>query len=324
MISPIFQEKFDLFLNVIEKLKKTFIGRDEVIDTLACGLISKTNVLLIGEPGTAKSLIVRKFAEYLGFKRGAGFFQYLLTKFTEPSEIIGSLDLLNFRDKGEYTIKTQNRLPEANFVFLDEIFNANSAILNSLLMIINEKLLIIGDDYKEVDNIISVVGASNHTPDDPLLKAFFDRFPIRTYVKGIHKKDYANLIEEELKIERDVKIRENNQNENEAILTSSETLVLVKEFNTLILDQTLKRLNDSVYTKLLNKIKVLKSTQKLEGELFISDRSLKSFAKMLTAHAIITSKKLENFSVDNDSIKFVLNKTWEDEEHIEIINEMFN
>lgn len=76
-------------------------------------------------------------------------FEYLLTRFTEPNEIFGPFDIRKLKD-GELITNTEGMLPEASMVFLDEIFNANSAILNSLLMALNEKIFRRGKRNKEV------------------------------------------------------------------------------------------------------------------------------------------------------------------------------
>src|SRR3954451_5012525 len=94
-------------------------------------------LLLVGPPGTAKSDLVLKFKDALGMNEG-DYFEYMLTRFTEPSEIIGAIDIKDLRD-GRYIRKKEGKLPTARLVFLDEIFKSNSSILNILLTIINER-----------------------------------------------------------------------------------------------------------------------------------------------------------------------------------------
>ena len=120
---------------VVDRLKTKFVGRDEVIDLIALALVAGEHLFLLGQPGTAKSALIRQFAEGV---RGR-YFEYMLTRFTEPTEIFGPVDLARLRD-GVVATVTSGMLPQAEFVFLDELFNANSAILNNLLTVLNERI----------------------------------------------------------------------------------------------------------------------------------------------------------------------------------------
>ena len=89
-----------------------------------------------GPPGTAKNAITRLLSACI---EGGKNFDYLLTRFTEPNELSGPFDIRRLKE-GELVTNTEGMLPEASLVFLDERFNANSAILNSLLMALNERI----------------------------------------------------------------------------------------------------------------------------------------------------------------------------------------
>ena len=115
-------------------LKQRFVGKDEIIDLFGIGLVARENIFLLGPPGTAKSAMVRELASLLHGKT----FEYLLTRFTEPNELFGPFDIRKLRE-GELLTNTEGMLPEADLIFLDELLNANSAILNSLLMVLNER-----------------------------------------------------------------------------------------------------------------------------------------------------------------------------------------
>src|SRR5262245_40540799 len=118
---------------VIDVLKRRFVGRDEVIDLIALAIVAGEHLFLHGPPGTAKSALIREFASAVQ----ARYFEYLLTRFSEPNEIFGPIDIARLREGTVVTVTT-GMLPEAEFVFLDELFNANSAILNNLLTVLNE------------------------------------------------------------------------------------------------------------------------------------------------------------------------------------------
>src|SRR5580693_9424945 len=115
-------------------LQDRFLGKDEVIRLLMVAAIGGEHAVLIGPPGTAKSALIRTFARMMQ----ARYFEYLLTRFTEPNEIFGPVDIAAFRD-GRYERRTEGMLPDAEIVFLDEVFKSNSAILNSLLTLLNER-----------------------------------------------------------------------------------------------------------------------------------------------------------------------------------------
>lgn len=308
---------FQKFVDGVEKLKNVFISRDEEIEAVACGFLTGTNVLLIGEPGTGKSLLINKFSEMLGMSTGNGYFHYLLTKYTEPSEILGTVKIESLK-KGIYEINTKNKLPEANLVFLDEVFNANSAILNALLTIINEKKLIIGNMYKEMKDLIVVYGASNYTPRDPLLKAFFDRFPIRLLVEPIDPtlENYKKLIHKEILIEKSSLNNskpESSEKENNVIFTRNEAIEFAKRMNEIVLRRLEELKDEKIITSLINEIR------RLRKKIYISDRSIKYILKMVVAHSMLKTRNLFSSSPKYENLRFVLTKIWEEVEQKDVI-----
>lgn len=177
------------------ELGEPFVGRDEESLVLVLGLMTGEHVILIGEPGTAKSALARRAADLVK----ARFFKYLLTKFTEPDELLGPLDI-NALKEGKYTRITRNKLPEAEIAFLDEIFNASSAILNTLLTLMNER--VIYDGYNEIHvPLWTLISASNDTPDEREYRALYDRFLIRHFVKPLGEDKWIDLLEATWKLE---------------------------------------------------------------------------------------------------------------------------
>ncbi len=158
---------------VLEPLKSMFVGKDEIIDLLGVCLVAGENLFLHGPPGTAKSALVQALARQLDGQ----MFDYLLTRFTEPNELFGPFDIRKLRE-GDLVTNTEGMLPEADFVFLDELLNANSAILNSLLMALNERIFRRGRETRKLPALM-FVGASNRLPEDDALGALFDRFLLR-------------------------------------------------------------------------------------------------------------------------------------------------
>ncbi|MEM1318632.1 MAG: AAA family ATPase [Bacteroidota bacterium] len=167
------EQQIDRLNKSLGQIKSQFVGKDEIIDLMGICLVGRENLFLLGPPGTAKSAMVHELAKALQGQT----FEYLLTRFTEPNELFGPFDIRKLRE-GELRTNTEGMLPEATLIFLDELLNANSAILNSLLMVLNEKVFRRGKETRDLPTLM-IVGASNHLPEDEALQALFDRFLIR-------------------------------------------------------------------------------------------------------------------------------------------------
>ena len=207
----------DRVVAAMKDVQERFLKRDCAIQMMVASAIAQTNMVFLGRPGTAKSQIVRSFAQSLGMRpcnvpiaqesqeilklakqgegaSGAGragqrsqkrrFFEYLLTRYTTPEELFGGTDIQVLLKHGVFCRRTDGMLPQAEIAFLDEIFKANGAILNALLSLVNERIFYnMGRAFKV--NMAFVVGASNETPDIAELGALYDRFPIRVPVFNV-------------------------------------------------------------------------------------------------------------------------------------------
>jgi MoxR-like ATPase len=177
---------------IAQTLEGRFLGKDEVIRLLLIATIAGEHAVLIGPPGTAKSALIRTFAKLIQ----ARYFEYLLTRFTEPNEIFGPVDIAAFRE-GKYVRRTEGMLPEAEIVFLDEVFKSNSAILNALLTLLNERRYTSGGQVLKCP-ILSCFGASNEVPTDETLTAIFDRFLLRIRSDNLDAYHFQDLLQKGL------------------------------------------------------------------------------------------------------------------------------
>jgi len=170
-------------------LEEQFVGKVEIIKMLFVCAIAQQPLLLVGPPGGGKSLMIHRFCEGLGIARmgakGAQqkFFEYLLHGFTEPDEILGVVDLHELKENKRFTRIRDGSITEADLIFLDEAFRGNSAILNSLLTIINERRVYEAGEIVRAKARV-IFGASNDTPTPRQLEelgAFYSRFIIRLH-----------------------------------------------------------------------------------------------------------------------------------------------
>src|SRR5690606_22868072 len=167
-------------------------------DLMTVAAVAQEPLLLVGPPGTAKSDLILKFRDALGIGE-ADYFEYMLTRFTEPSEIVGPIDINQLRD-GRYVRREQRTLPTARMAFLDEIFKSNSAILNILLTIINEKKFY-QDGQPQPVRLRVLFAATNEVPEQGELSALKDRFVLKAQSLPVQDDHFSELIDMGLRSE---------------------------------------------------------------------------------------------------------------------------
>ncbi len=279
--------------DVLRHLKSTFVGKDDIIDLMGICLAGRENLFLLGPPGTAKSAMVRQLAKLVD----GNTFEYLLTRFTEPNELFGPFDIRKLRE-GDLVTNTEGMLPEASLIFLDELLNANSAILNSLLMVLNEKIFRRGRETKDLPALM-IIGASNHLPEDEALQALFDRFLIRVRCDNVDPKVLNEVLDagwllEQKKIPKSAGISVEN----------------IREIQTFISAVDLTGIR-APYMDLIQKLR--------NAGVQVSDRRAVKLQRLIAASALLCKR-----NVATASDMWVLRYIWDTEEQREVIASIVN
>ncbi|WP_457613368.1 AAA family ATPase, partial [Methanocaldococcus sp.] len=271
------------------ELNSYFLERREEVDVALTSILANEHAVFLGNPGVAKSQLIRAIASHVN----ADYFEKLITRFTTEDELFGPLSIKELKDNDRFVRKTSGYLPTAEIAFLDEVFKANSSILNALLSIINERLYHNGDRIEKVP-LISLFGASNELPEENELLAFYDRFLFRKTVKGI--KNYENL-------KKLVKLDENYK---------PKTKISVKDV--LKMQEKAKKVEiDGIIDYLIDIKKKLS-----QNHIYISDRRFKKSVKAVKCFAYLNGKK-EAEVEDLDILRHIY---WEDIEDILIVSKV--
>jgi MoxR-like ATPase len=281
-------------------LNKTFLDKQEIIRLMMVSCIAGEHMILVGPPGTAKSALVRMLSRLID----ARYFEYLLTRFTEPNEIFGPVDIKAFRE-GTYTRRTERMLPEAEIVFLDEVFKSNSAILNSLLTLLNERRFSNGFEVKKVP-LISLFGASNEVPNDESLAAIFDRFLVRAVSRDLDSYHFHNLVQRGVDLE--ISRVTGHDDDMQAVLTAADLAALQRNF-----DRYLKFPDE-----FLARYKGLIFQIRSEG-ITVSDRRVVKLLKLVAASAVFDGR-----DVVCDADFFVLRHIWNNLDQVDLLAEIVN
>lgn len=174
---------------ILARLEVGLVERGDAVRLIFLAALAGEHSLLIGPPGAAKSELARRLHRVFD---GARYFERLLTRFSVPEELFGPLSI-SALEQDRYERQTAGFLPEATIAFIDEVFKANSAILNALLTLLNEREFDNGAGRQQCP-LVSVVGATNDVPDDEVGEAFFDRFLVRLQVVPVSRAGFRALM----------------------------------------------------------------------------------------------------------------------------------
>jgi len=277
-----------LKVEVLQPLKELFVGKGEIVDLLGVCLTAGEHLFLLGPPGTAKSALVQELAKRIDGR----VFDYLLTRFTEPNELFGPFDIRRLRE-GELITNTEGMLPEATFIFLDELLNANSAILNSLLLVLNERVFRRGRETRALP-MLMVVGASNRLPQDEALGALFDRFLARVRCDNVPNERLNEVLAAGWKLGQ-------HQQTERAQITVDE----LRSLQSAVLNVELTGVR-TAYLEVINNLR--------RAGIAVSDRRAVKLQRMVAASALLCGR-----TAANRTDLWVLRYIWDTDEQREII-----
>ncbi len=298
-------------------LSSHFVGKQKLVDLMVVCAVAQEPLLLVGPPGTAKSDLVLKFKDAIGIA-DERYFEYMLTRFTEPSEILGPIDI-NLLRQGRYIRRERGKLPTAELVFLDEIFKSNSAILNTLLTIVNERKFY--QDGVPVPVALKVLfAATNEIPEHAELSALKDRFCLKAACRSVQDDHFFELLDAGLEGQTHRDLGRKPWAEGHASL---DDFLAANRYLSMLMGQRHqegdKELRDrDIYFReeLLREMRRLIKTLVREDEVFISDRKIIKLYRLIRTRAWI----MHGGAVERDDL-ILLSYLGETLEEVDLLEE---
>lgn len=260
------------------------LERNEQIRGLILGLLSREHVLLLGPPGTAKSMTISMITKRITNTR---YFETLLSRFSSVEDVFGPVSIKGLQDD-RYERIVEDYMPDAEVVVIDEVFKCSSSLLNSFLSIMVERKYKNGSEMLSVP-LISLVGASNETPQDESLAAMYDRFGLKYMTAYVSDSNFSTL----MRLRKQIVAAESNP--NKATITLNELRQAQAEVDAV-------NVPDAIYEQL----SVLRTTCRNEG-FSASDRRWMASEKILKACAWMDGRK----DVVNDDLLIYKDILWD-------------
>lgn len=162
------------------EVEQEFVGREQEALVATLALITKNHAVFIGEPGTAKTALLRNLTE----RMDGTFYTFLMSKYSTPDELIGPINPVEYKN-GKFVRSKDHWLPDADIAFIDEVFKGSSQTLNTLLNIMNERRFVDSDGTERKVPLRSMFAASNELPQGEELAPFYDRFLLKVFVDPV-------------------------------------------------------------------------------------------------------------------------------------------
>jgi MoxR-like ATPase len=292
-------------------LGRHFVDKQALIDLMVVAAVAQEPLLLVGPPGTAKSDLVLKFKDALGLT-SADYFEYLLTRFTEPSEVLGPIDINELRS-GKYLRREKGKLPTARLVFLDEIFKASSAILNALLTVINERKFY-QDGVPVPVRLKILFAATNEIPEHSELGALKDRFSLKAACRSVQETHFVELLDSGVDAMVNKDLNRKPWVEGHANL---EDVLKAHRYLTLLMSKREPKDREVFFREeVLREFRRVIRTLVREDEVFVSDRKLIKLYRLLRTRAWI----VHGGAVEREDLQ-LLSYLGESREEIDLLEE---
>ena len=300
---------------LLEQLNTGIYEKEEVMALAMLSSIAGESIFLLGPPGVAKSLIARRLKYAY---KDAKVFEYLMSRFSTPDEIFGPVSINELKED-KYVRVTENYLPSAEVVFLDEIWKAGPSIQNALLTILNEKKFRGAKNEEgkiEIDvPMKALISASNELPakDDEEkgqgLKALWDRFLVRLLVEGIEDQEKFNEMITMSQNLFDGKV--------DGCITDDE----YKDWNIKIDQITVPKNVFNVIHIIRNKIEQHNHNEEnSEKHIYVSDRRWRKIVRLMRTSAFINDRK----EVDLMDCFLIKHCIWNEKSQIQTVSGFVN
>jgi len=288
---------------VLAEMSKGIYERNRELGLALLSAVAGESIFLLGKPGVAKSLVARRLK--MAFS-DSHCFEYLMSRFSTPDEIFGPVKISQLKDNDTYERQTKGYLPEADVVFLDEIWKAGPAIQNSLLTIINEKIFHNGNKEIKVP-MKALVSASNELPaDGEGLDALWDRFLVRLFVDCIQDKTSFEKMISGSAVNEDMIVSEP--------ITADEFREWQHEIDEIAIHQNIFDVINSIRIQ----IAAYNSEKEEKEQIYISDRRWKKIVRLMKAAAFLNG----NEQITTAQCWLISDCLWNNNGQIKSVNEI--